>query len=326
VARVTDPGLHRRVDVGMDRHLTERLLNDLLIEHHSVFARRHAIRAGVSDDYLNRRVESGALEVVHRGVLRRPGTPVTFRQRIEAARLTVGDGAVAARRTAGALHALASAREVEILTSETRQNRPRGFTVIRTNYLPDEHVVRVHGIPTTSVPRTILDLGGVLPEGVVLRIAKDAIRHGKTSPAVLDEAFRDACRPGRPGSATARLLLTHLDAGEVITESELEDSMFETIRVGGFPPPLRQLQVFDDGIFVARPDGAYWHLLTALEADGYEWHSAKPEWLKDRHRSNFLVSLGWVVLHYTWEDAARPVRFFQALERTIEVRTRLLGT
>jgi hypothetical protein len=309
----------------MDKHLTERIVNGLLIEHHSVFARRHAIHAGVSDDYLNRRVGSGALEVVHRGVLRRPGTPMSFRQRVEAARLAVGDGAVAARRTAGALHELLAAREVEILTSESRQNRPRGFSVIRTNYLPDEHVVTVHGIPTTSVPRTILDLGGVLPQGVVLRIAKDAIRLGKTSPAVLDEVFQDACRPGRPGSATARFLLAHLDVSEVITESELEDSMFETIRNGGYPKPVRQLRVFDDDIFVARPDGAYRRLLTALEADGYEWHSAKPEWLKDRHRSNFLVSLGWVVLHYTWEDAERPARFLQALGRTIKVRSRLLG-
>jgi hypothetical protein len=314
-----------RVDSGMDKHQAERILNGLFIEHHTVLARRDAIRAGVTEDYLDRNVSSGALEVVHRGVLRRPGTPVTFRQRVEAARLAVGDGAVAARRTAGALHELVPAREVEILTCAARQNRPRGFTVIRTNYLPDDHVVTVHGIPTTSVPRTILDLGGVVPEAVVLRAAKDAVRLGKASPAVLDEAFRDACRPGRPGSATARRLLAQLDISEVITESELEDSMFETIRVGGFPKPLRQFRVFDGDLFVARPDGAYRTLLTAQEADGYEWHSAKPEWLRDRHRSNHLVSLGWVVLHYTWEDAERPARFLRALGRTIEVRSRLLA-
>jgi hypothetical protein len=300
-------------------------MNDLLVEHHTVFARRHAVRAGVSEDYLDRRIRAGALEVVHRGVLRRPGTPESFRQRAEAARLAVGDEAVAARRTAGALHQLVPASEIEILICAPRQNRPRGFTVIRTNYLPDDHVAHVHGIPTTPVPRTILDLGGVLPEAVVLQIAKDAIRLGKSRPAVLDEVFRDACRPGRPGSAIARRLLGQFEVGEIITESELEESMFETIRQAGFPRPARQLCVYDDGIIVARPDGAYKHLLIALEADGYEWHSAKPEWLRDRRRSNYLVSLGWAVLHYTWEDHDRPAQFLRALERTIEVRSRLLA-
>lgn len=308
----------------MDKQERERILNSLLVEHHSAFARRHAVSAGVPEDHLDRKIRSGALEIVHRGVLRRPGTPESFRHRVEAARLAVGEGAVAARRTAGALHQLLSAREIEILTCATRQNRPRGFTVIRTNYLPDDHVVPIHGIPTTSVPRTILDLGGVIPEDAVLRVAKDAIRLGKSSAPVLDEVFRDACRPGRPGSATARRLLGQFQGGEVITESELEESMFETIRLAGFPRPARQLSIYDRDLFVARPDGAYQQLLIALEADGYEWHSAKPEWLRDRRRSNYLVSLGWVVLHYTWEDRDRPAQFLRALERTIEVRSRLL--
>jgi hypothetical protein len=309
----------------MDRHEPERIMNELLVEHHTVFARRHAVAAGVPEDYLDRRIRAGALEVVHRGVLRRPGTPETFRQRVEAARLAVGDQAVAARRTAGALHELHPAREIEVMTCAARQNRPRGFTVIRTNHLPDDHVVPVHGIPTTSVPRTILDLGGVLAEQSVLRIAKDAIRLGKSSEPVLEEVFRDACRPGRPGSAIARRLLGKLEVNEVITESELEESMFETIRQAGFPRPARQLRVYDGDIFVARPDGAYKELMIALEADGYEWHTAKPEWLRDRGRSNYLVSLGWVVLHYTWDDHDRPAQFLRALEKTIEVRSRLAG-
>lgn len=309
----------------MDNSEIERIVNDLLIEHHSVFARRHAERAGVPHDHLDRKIERGGLEVVHRGVLRRLGTPSSFRHRVEAARLAVGDEAVAARRTAGALHELIPAWEIEILTTANRRTRPGGFTVIRTNYLPDEHVVPVRGIPTTSVPRTILDLGGVLPEPQVRRIVRDALRLRKTSEPVLQEVFGEACRPGRPGSSVARRLLPELGSEAVPTESDLEDEMLETIRRAGFPRTARQLCIYDDDLFVARVDGAYPDLLVALEADGYEWHSAKPEWLKDRRRSNYLVSLGWVVLHFTWEDAARPASFLHALERTLALRTRLLA-
>ena len=309
----------------MEKRDKQRILNEESIEHHGVFARRHATEDGIPHDHLDRMIEAGALEIVHKGVLRRTGTPSSFRQRIEAARLAVGDEAVAGRRTAGALHELLSTWDIEILTTANRRTRPEGFRLIRTNYLPDDHVVTVHGIPTTSVARTILDLAGVMPEAQVLRIVKDSIRLGKTRPPVLTEVFRESCRPGRPGSAIARRVLAKLDTGDVLTESDLEDLMFETIRTGGFPDPVRQPRVHDDDILIGRPDGAYRALLIALEADGYEWHSAKPEWLKDRRRSNYLVSMGWVVLHFTWEDSERPAQFLKALERTIEVRTRLLG-
>jgi hypothetical protein len=309
----------------MDKRDKERILNEEAIEHHGVFARRHASQDGISHDHLDRMIEAGTLEIVHNGVLRRAGTPPTFRQRIEAARLAVGDEAVAGRRTAGALHELIPSWDIEILTTANRRSRPDGFRVIRTRYLPDDHVVTVHGIPTTSVPRTILDLAGVLSEAQILRIVKDSIRLGKTSPPVLIEVFRDSCRSGRPGSAVARRVLPKLDPEGCLTESDLEDLMFERIRTAGFPDPIRQLRVLDDDLHIGRPDGAYRAQLIALEADGYEWHSAKSEWLKDRRRSNYLVSMGWVVLHFTWEDSERPAQFLKALERTIEVRTRLLG-
>lgn len=315
----------RRVDARMDKRYTERILDEESLEHHGVFARRHILRAGVPHDQLDCRIESGALEVVHRGVLRRSGTPSSYRQRIEAARLSVGDEAVAARRTAGSLHELVPSWDIEILTTATRRARLQGCRVIRTNYLPDDHVVAVHGIPVTSVPRTILDLAGVMPRPQALRVVKDALRLGKTSAPVLREVFERSCRPGRPGSAVARGLLSTLDDDGALTESELEDSMLETIRKEGFPRPARQLRVYDQDLFVARLDGAYERLHIALEADGYEWHSAKPEWLKDRHRSNYLISLGWVVLHYTWDDAERPAHFLRSLERTMELRGRQLA-
>ena len=161
-----------------------------------------------------------------------------------------------------------------------------------------------------------------MPSPQALRVVKDAIRLNKTSPSVLAEVFKDSCRPGRPGSAVARSLLPSLDDEGAITESDLEDSMLETIRKAGFPTPIRQLRVFDGDLFIARLDGAYTDPLIALEADGYEWHSARPEWIKDRRRSNCLVAMGWVILHYTWEDAERPGQFLNALERAIELRAR----
>jgi very-short-patch-repair endonuclease len=312
------------VGMGNDRWI-DRKIDELLVEHNGAFARREAVRKGVPERALNRRIQSGALGVVHRGVLTRPGTPDTYRMRVEAARLAVGDEAVAARRSAAALHGLIPSREIEILTTAQRRTRPSGFSVIRTSYLPDDHVVLLHGIPATSVPRTILDLGAVLRPGDVKRIAKDAMVRGLTAPGVLQEVLRDSCRPGRPGSAVARELIREIQSTDGPSESELEDEMFRLILEAGLEEPVRQFRIYLDGIPIKRADGAYPRLLIALEADGYEWHSAKAEWLRDRRQQNLLTAMGWVVLRFTWEDAARPATFVACLRETLEARARLLG-
>lgn len=303
-----------------DNGWIDRTIDELLIEHNGVFARRDAIEKGVPEKALNRRIRSGALKVVHHGVLTRPGIPEGFRMRVEGARLAVGGEAVAARRTAAALHGLFPSREIEIITTAQRRTRPSGFAVIRTNYLPDEHVVALHGIPATSIPRTLLDLGAVLRPGDVKRIAKDAIVRGLVAPVVLREVLQDSCRPGRPGSAVARVLIREIEDADDPTESDLEDEMFRVIDAAELPAPLRQFRIYRDGIPVCRADGAYPALLIALEADGYEWHSAKPEWLRDRRKQNLLVAMGWVILRFTWEDAHRPATFLRCLKETLEVR------
>jgi hypothetical protein len=303
----------------------DQTIDDLLIEHNGCFARRHALNKGVPAKVINRRIKSGTLQAVHRGVLTRPGIPDSYRLRVEAARLAVGDEAVAARRTAAALHNLYPSREIEIMTTAQRRTRPSGFSVIRTNFLPDEHIVAIHGIPVTTIPRTILDLGAVLRPGDVRRIAKDAVVRSLTEHVVLKEVLLDSCRPGRPGSAVARELIRELETTDTPTESELEDEMFRVIAGADIADPVRQFAIYRDGIPICRADGAYPHLLIALEADGYEWHNAKPEWLRDRRKQNLVIAMGWVVLRFTWEDARRPAAFLDALRETLKLRGRLLG-
>jgi very-short-patch-repair endonuclease len=306
-----------------DKGWIDRTIDELLIEHNGAFARRHAIEKGVPEKALNRRVKSGALRVVHYGVLTRPGIPESFRMRVEAARLAVGNEAVAARRSAAALHGLFPSREIEIMTTAQRRTRPSGFSVIRTNYLPDEHVVVLHGISATSIPRTLLDLGAVLRPGDVKRIAKDAIVRGLIAPIVLREVLHDSCRPGRPGSAVARELTREIKATDAPTESELEDEMFRVIGEAELPEPRRQFLIYRYGIPISRVDGAYPELRIALEADGYEWHSAMPEWFRDRRKQNLLIAMGWVILRFTWEDARRPATFLDCLRETLDNRARL---
>lgn len=306
----------------MDRAGAGRTLS---VEHHGAFARRRAEDNGVPRSAIDRRLRSGELEVLHKGVFCRRGTPESYRLKVEAARLAVGDRAVAARRTAACLFGLLPPRDIEILTDLPRRSRAANYTLIRTKFLPDDHVVEMNGIPTTSVPRTLLDLGGVLPASAVQRLAKDAIVRRLTTGPKLLQVLRETCAQGRPGSAVARRLTIDLDDWDGRTESELEDEMFEVLDAAGHSDVGRQVPVHhDDGTFVGRPDGHLRELGIVLEAYGYEFHSARPDWQRDFARQNDLVAAGKVPLIFTWADARRPARFLRALEKTIKWRAELI--
>ncbi len=44
-----------------------------------------------------------------------------------------------------------------------------------------------------------------------------------------------------------------------------------------------------------------------------EFHSRGMAWTGDRVRQNFLISAGWRVLRFTWDDVKDPSRFIEAL-------------
>jgi hypothetical protein len=139
------------------------------------------------------------------------------------------------------------------------------------------------------------------------------------------QVIKETCAQGRPGSAVARRLEIDLEDWDGRTESELEDEMFEILDGAGHADIARQVPVHDDGAFVGRPDGHLRELGIVLEAYGYQFHSAKPDWQRDIARQNDLVAAGKVPLIFTWDDARRPARFLRALEKTIAWRAELLG-
>jgi very-short-patch-repair endonuclease len=149
------------------------------------------------------------------------------------------------------------------------------------------------------------------------RALSDALaRNQVTSPLLVDQ-LRRAGISGRPGTAVLRTLLGTsggLEQGSG-SESDLEDALLEVIARAGLPPPVRQFELREQGLLLGRVDAAYPHELIALEADGYEFHSARSEWLHDRRRQNAFVSRGWRFLRFTVEDRRTPHPFVADLAR-----------
>jgi very-short-patch-repair endonuclease len=60
-----------------------------------------------------------------------------------------------------------------------------------------------------------------------------------------------------------------------------------------------------------------------VEADGYSYHSGRPEYRKDRNRANRLAELGMVLLRFTWEDLKfGPGRVLAQIARVLEAGPR----
>jgi very-short-patch-repair endonuclease len=93
----------------------------------------------------------------------------------------------------------------------------------------------------------------------------------------------------------------------VPTESALENRVCRLIQKGRLPPPERQQRIREGGKVLARFDLSYPRARLVIEVDGYEYHSGRRAWLKDRRVQNALVLRGWRVLGVTWEDVrTRP--------------------
>ena len=68
----------------------------------------------------------------------------------------------------------------------------------------------------------------------------------------------------------------------------------------GLPQPEREYRVaLPNGVSI-HADFAFPAALLAIETDGYEWHSSKQAFERDRERDALLQSMGWRVLRFTW--------------------------
>ncbi|MGZ4209619.1 MAG: endonuclease domain-containing protein [Actinomycetota bacterium] len=84
------------------------------------------------------------------------------------------------------------------------------------------------------------------------------------------------------------------------------------------PRPEIQYPVRDGAHLVAVVDFAFPSDLVAIEADGYRWHSGRARFQNDRARRNRLTTLGWRVIHVTWQDLLeQPRAVVEVIRRTL---------
>jgi hypothetical protein len=265
--------------------------------------RRDVLRSGGGDDHIALRLLNERWQQLHPGVYLVGAAPPTYLQRVLAACLAAGPNAVASHRAAAVIWELDGAHEgpVELTCVQTSDPDPRRAILHRTlRWDPIDRTTR-RGIPVTSINRTLIDYGAVVPRLLVERAVEDAFNRGLTSEGALRRAMGRSCGKGCRGCGTLRWVLDHRPEGKP-ARSGFEVILLDLIREYHLPIPHRNFTVLADGEAVAEVDLAYVDRLIALEADGARWHSTRRAHERDVARQKRLEDLGWTVLRFTWDE------------------------
>jgi hypothetical protein len=140
---------------------------------------------------------------------------------------------------------------------------------------------------------------------------------GKSGLCTIDTLAKSIV-PGSRWIAVARAAIARVRVG---AESPMETWLRLAVVDAGFPEPELQVEVADHhGRFLGRVDMAWPDRRLALEYDG-DHHREQDVFQYDQRRDNGMAVNGWLVLHATRADAARPVVLFERLRQAFVSRS-----
>ena len=157
-----------------------------------------------------------------------------------------------------------------------------------------DDITEVHGLPVTTALRTAWDLGRV--------------RSRERSISGMDQMLR---LPGFPHDAflggverfRGHRWVTNLRVLAPLADGRAESPPESVLRLywidAGLPRPVPQLELWVDGVFVARLDIGNPDLRYAVEYDGVEWHSDVRQVEHDRARRAAVREQGFAVEVFT---------------------------
>jgi hypothetical protein len=267
------------------------LIGELAERQYGRVARWQLVRRGVTRNEIGGRM-GRLLHPVHRGVYAVGHRAPSREARWMAAVLAGGLGAALSSRAAGALLGIRNAPDGRIDVTVPRQRRPRAGITFHHVVLPSDEITVVHGIPATTVTRTLFDLAALLRPRQLERALNEAEVLRLLDDLSLHELLRRY--PRHRGSRAVRAMLDLRDRGRTVTRSELEVGFLEFLDDIGLPQPQTNVRL--EGIEV---DCAWNEQRLVVELDGRSFHETQAAFDRDRERDRTLQASGWRVARVT---------------------------
>lgn len=250
-------------------------------------------------------VANGRISQLRRGVFLVTPTPLSpWQQQVRAALLSIHDRGAASHLSAARLHGLREDDAIHVSVREPFQPRPKHVRIHRCHDLSPRDLTVIDGIVTTTAPRTLVDLGLVLPPTEVQRHLEHAVALGLVAEGKVHEVRIRVGERGRSGAGIIDRALKELPTGAHLAESGPEVRLLQRIVTVGLPSPVQQHQVHLPNGTRCRLDLAYPDQRIALEYDGAEWHSTRAQVRRDQRRQRSLEAAGWTVLRFGHDDLA----------------------
>lgn len=280
---------------------------------HSLLERHELVQLGISRSSIDHAQGRAHIIRLRRNVYVLPGAKDTFHQRVLAAVLSAGAGAVASHRTAAILLGVArrdAPEVIEVTVPRLRNPQPHGVEVHRIEDLDPDHCIVVDGIPCTGPLRLLVDLGAVEPKHAVADALERSLTAGLVTVRGVEWMLTELSAKGRNGCGVIRAILDERALGSAVADGMLEPRMARIFRRFGIPMPEFQYELRTaNGVFIARFDFAYPNRRHAFEVDGYEHHGTPTAIERGFDRDRAARREGWEVDHFTWHHVVRRQKY-----------------
>ena len=233
---------------------------------------------------------------IHRDVYLPKTAPRSLWDNICAAWLWSGRRGIIAGRAAAALHGAKWVDDVTPIEVVGPFNHPPPGIIVRRERIGVEDVVEMGELRVTNPARTAFDLARHLPRAVAV-VHLDALA-AATGLSSADVAPLIARHKGARGVRQCQEPLSLMDGG---AQSPKESWLRLVLIDAGFPRPVTQIRV-TDGRLVAYLDLGWKEPMVALEYDGDQHRTDRPQYVKDIRRAEMVDRQGWTVIKVIKED------------------------
>lgn len=298
-------------DQSQDRRERNAAIWALVRRQHGAIARRQLMELGLGPRRIERRIASGRLHPLWRGVYA-VGRPLLGRRgRWMAAVLACGPDAVLSHSSAAALWGIGPEQGdmIEVSVPATRRSRLRGIRAHRRTEAVLGDVAVHDGIPLTSPVRTLIDQATRLRPMQLERAVNEADKLDRVRADVLHASLDDY--RSQPGVAPLRKLLDPLTFR--LSDSELEQLMRPLARTVGLPIP--ETKTWVNGYEV----DFFWPKLgIVVETDGLKYHRTASQQKRglERDQAHLAASM-WPLRFSHWQVKHEPAHVRRILRSAV---------